>query len=139
MVRGEGETILVVEDEDDLRAYTTEALNDLGYRVLEAETAVSAIKLLEQEEDIALLFTDVVLTGGTNGRAIADEVCAAAGPPGAVHDGLHQKRDRPPRPAGPRHRAAREKLVYLLGARVQGSSADQLARALFLTPAGRST
>ena len=74
MVRGEGETILLVEDEDDLRAFTAEALNELGYRVLEAENAVAAIKLLEQEDDIALLFTDVVLPGGTNGRALAEEV-----------------------------------------------------------------
>jgi len=42
--------------------------------VLEAENAAAAIRLLEQEEDIALLFTDVVLPGGTNGRALAEEV-----------------------------------------------------------------
>jgi PAS domain S-box-containing protein len=74
MMRGEGETILLVEDEDDLRTFTAEALNDLGYRVLEADNAAAAIKLVEQEEDIAVLFTDVVLPGGTNGRVLAEEV-----------------------------------------------------------------
>ncbi len=74
MVRGAGETILVVEDEPDLRAYTTEALRDLGYRVLEAAEGREALKIVERHPEIDLLFTDVVLTGGMNGRALSDEV-----------------------------------------------------------------
>ncbi|GEO17102.1 hypothetical protein MAE02_47980 [Microvirga aerophila] len=74
MVRGTGETILVVEDEPDLRTYTIEALRDLGYRVLEAGDAREALEIFEQHPEIELLFTDVVLTGGMNGRALSDEV-----------------------------------------------------------------
>jgi PAS domain S-box-containing protein len=74
MVRGAGETILVVEDETDLRAYTTEALRDLGYRVLEAADGRTALAIFEQHPEIELLFTDVVLAGGMNGRVLADEV-----------------------------------------------------------------
>jgi CheY-like chemotaxis protein len=74
MVRGAGETILVVEDEPDLRTYTTEALRDLGYRVVEAGDAREALEIFEQHPEIELLFTDVVLTGGMNGRALSDEV-----------------------------------------------------------------
>jgi PAS domain S-box-containing protein len=74
IVMGAGETILVVEDERDLRTYTTEALRDLGYRVLEAADATAALEILEQHPEVELLFTDVVLAGGMNGRALADEV-----------------------------------------------------------------
>ncbi|MGO4523647.1 ATP-binding protein [Microvirga sp. 2MCAF35] len=74
MVKGSGETILVVEDEPALRAYAIEALRDLGYRALEAANGREALSLVEQHPEIALLFTDVVLTGGMNGRVLADEV-----------------------------------------------------------------
>jgi len=74
MMKGSGETILVVEDEPSLRVYTVEALRDLGYRVLEAADGRSALAIVEQHPDIALLFTDVVLTGGMNGRTLAEEV-----------------------------------------------------------------
>jgi PAS domain S-box-containing protein len=70
---GEGETILVVEDEAELRAFTVEVLSELGYRVLEAETAAGAMALVERESRIDVLFTDVVLPGGTDGRALAEE------------------------------------------------------------------
>lgn len=66
------ETILVVEDDDDVRAYTVECLRDLGYRVLEAHDGTSALRLLErQEKPIELLFTDVVMPG-MSGRELAD-------------------------------------------------------------------
>ncbi|EIM26006.1 ATP-binding protein [Microvirga lotononidis] len=74
MTRGSGETILVVEDEPALRAYAVEALHDLGYRVLEAADGREALSVAEQHSEIALLFTDVVLTGGMNGRALADAI-----------------------------------------------------------------
>ena len=73
-VQGSGETILVVEDEPDLRAYTIEALCDLGYRVLEAADGREALELVAKHSEIRLLFTDVVLRGGMNGRAVAEEV-----------------------------------------------------------------
>ncbi len=73
MVKGAGETVLVVEDEPDLRAYTVEALCDLGYRVLEAASGREALQIVERHPEIELLFTDVVLGNGMNGRALADE------------------------------------------------------------------
>ena len=67
------ESILVVEDDDDVRAYTVECLRELGYRVLEAHDGPSALRLLErQQQPIDLLFTDVVMPGMT-GRELADK------------------------------------------------------------------
>ncbi|NIJ09481.1 PAS domain S-box-containing protein [Sphingomonas vulcanisoli] len=58
------ETILVVEDDEDVRAYTVEILRELGYRILEAHDGASGLRLLERHgEPIDLLFTDVVMPG----------------------------------------------------------------------------
>ncbi|MGN2244545.1 PAS domain-containing protein [Frateuria sp. GZRR33] len=66
------ETVLVAEDDDDVRAYTVECLRGLGYRVLEAHDGASALRLLErQEAPVRLLFTDVVMPG-MSGRELAD-------------------------------------------------------------------
>ena len=66
------EKILIVEDDDALRAYSVEILSELGYEVVEAKTGAVALKVLGRSE-IDLLFTDVVLSGGMNGRQLADE------------------------------------------------------------------
>lgn len=66
-----GEVILVVEDEDAVRAYTTEALRELGYGVLEANGAANALRILDAHPEIALLFTDIVMPD-VNGRELAD-------------------------------------------------------------------
>jgi len=68
------ETILVVEDDEDVRGYSVEALCELGYRVVEASDGPAALRLLETDSDIDLLFTDVGLPGSLNGRQLADEV-----------------------------------------------------------------
>jgi PAS domain S-box-containing protein len=69
---GREQTVLVVEDDDDVRAYTVEILRELGYRVLEAHDGPSALRLMErQETSIDLLFTDVVMPG-ISGRELAD-------------------------------------------------------------------
>lgn len=66
------ETILVCEDDDDVRTYTVEVLRQLGYRVLEAHDGPSALRLLDrQEHGVDLLFTDVVLPAGMNGEEVA--------------------------------------------------------------------
>jgi CheY-like chemotaxis protein len=71
--RGEGEVVLVVEDEHELRHYTTETLRELGYEVLEAPDGQTAVDIMSRHPEIHLLFTDVVLAGRINGRALADE------------------------------------------------------------------
>jgi PAS domain S-box-containing protein len=69
----QNETILVVEDDVDVRNYSSESLRELGYRVLEASHARAAIGLLEIHPEIAVLFTDIGLPGGMNGRQLAEE------------------------------------------------------------------
>ncbi len=66
-----GEVILVVEDEPGVRAVTVDALGDLGYRVVEADSAAAALAVLEARDDIALLFTDIVMPE-TNGARLAE-------------------------------------------------------------------
>ena len=64
------ETILVVEDDTDLRTYVTDVLRDLNYRVLAASSAQGALTLLIQDQPkIHLLLTDVVMPG-INGREL---------------------------------------------------------------------
>ena len=66
------ECILVVEDDDALRAHTSEVLADLGYQVLEAAKPAVALGILAEAARIDLLFTDIVMPGGMNGRELAD-------------------------------------------------------------------
>lgn len=61
------ETVLVVEDDPDLREVTLQRLEGLGYVALEAEDAKSAIRILEGEPGIELVFSDVVLGRGMSG------------------------------------------------------------------------
>jgi PAS domain S-box-containing protein len=70
---GGNETILVVEDDPDVRTYTTEVLRELGYQVFEAHEGDTALALLASEPNIKLLFTDIGLPGPYNGRLLADE------------------------------------------------------------------
>ena len=71
-VRG-SETILLVEDDDEVRKFATDVLREQGYTVHAASDGASALQLLDAESKISLLFTDVVLPGGMNGRELADE------------------------------------------------------------------
>jgi len=66
-------TILVVEDEEALRIYTVEMLGELGYSVLAASNGAAALEIIARRDDIDLLFTDIVMPGGMNGRQLADE------------------------------------------------------------------
>ena len=70
------ETILVVEDDDDVRAFSVESLRELGYRVIEAHDGAAALRLLERQPRIDLLFTDVVLPGGLTGAQVAAQARA---------------------------------------------------------------
>jgi PAS domain S-box-containing protein len=69
-----GETILVVEDDEALRAYVVEILTELGYRVLDAPNAATALAVAERENSLDLLFTDVVIRGEMNGRQLAQAI-----------------------------------------------------------------
>jgi signal transduction histidine kinase/DNA-binding response OmpR family regulator len=73
IVKGrESETILAVEDDIDVRAHTCGILRELGYRVLEAPNGKAALDLLRSNPEVDLLFTDVGLPGGMNGRQLAE-------------------------------------------------------------------
>jgi PAS domain S-box-containing protein len=67
------ETILLVEDHGDLLAYSNAVLRELGYRVLAASDAAAGLALLQREPEIDLLFTDMILPGGVDGRQLAAE------------------------------------------------------------------
>jgi PAS domain S-box-containing protein len=69
-------TILVVEDDEDVRGYIVNAVRHLGYKVLEADGGMTALALLDERPDIQLLFTDVGLPG-MNGRDLADAARSA--------------------------------------------------------------
>jgi PAS domain S-box-containing protein len=70
-----GETILVVEDDEAVRAFSVEALRALGYRVLEAADGPSAMEVVRRQAvSLSLLFTDVVLPGGMTGAQLAEQV-----------------------------------------------------------------
>ena len=66
------EIVLVVEDEDRVRNFTTEALRDLGYTVRHAESGLVALALLDAGMAATVLFTDIVMPDMT-GRELADE------------------------------------------------------------------
>ncbi len=66
--------MLVVEDDPDVRTYTVEMVSDLGYQVISAVDGFAALQALDAHPELRLLFTDVGLPGGMNGRQLADEV-----------------------------------------------------------------
>ena len=66
------ERILLVEDNDLVRTHMESSLRKLGYRVESVSNGPEAVKLLEGDSEFDLLFTDVVMPGGMNGREVAD-------------------------------------------------------------------
>lgn len=69
-----GETILVVEDDPDIRALVVLHLDRLGYEVIEAASGPEALELVEGGQRIDLLFTDVVMPGGMTGRQLSEKL-----------------------------------------------------------------
>eukprot|EP01037_Dinobryon_pediforme_P020449 gene20449-21076_t len=69
---GGHEHILIVEDNALVREHLTGQLKSLGYRVTTAENGDKALKILQQPNDIDLLFTDIIMPGGMNGRQLAE-------------------------------------------------------------------
>jgi PAS domain S-box-containing protein len=70
--RGEGETVLVVEDDPAVRLLVLEVLSELGYAGLEAVDSESALQILASRDRIDLLISDVGLPNGLNGRQLAE-------------------------------------------------------------------
>ena len=72
---GDGETVLVVEDDEDVRVLASQVLEGLGYRVIAVADA-NAARGVVKERDIDLVLSDVVLPGGTSGTEFAEELHA---------------------------------------------------------------
>jgi CheY-like chemotaxis protein len=59
--------------DEDVRVYSVDVLRELGYRVLEAQDGPSALRVLEEQDRVDLIFSDIVLTGGINGVELVRE------------------------------------------------------------------
>jgi signal transduction histidine kinase/CheY-like chemotaxis protein len=70
---GAGETVLLVEDDEQVLAMAVESLEELSYRVVVARNAAEALEYLKGVERIDILFSDVVMPGGMNGSQLAVE------------------------------------------------------------------
>ena len=72
-IAGGDERILIVEDDALVRQYVVTQVKSLGYAALEAANAAEAIAIVDSDEEIDLLFTDIIMPGNMNGRQLADE------------------------------------------------------------------
>jgi len=68
------ETVLVVEDDEEVRRIAAEILGDLGYRVVQAETGRHAVDILNDGLKPTLVFSDIVMPGGVDGEQLAEIV-----------------------------------------------------------------
>jgi PAS domain S-box-containing protein len=66
-------TVLIVEDDDDVRQYTVGLFREMEYSVLEAADGAAALRILEARPEVRFMFTDVGLPGDYNGKELADE------------------------------------------------------------------
>jgi PAS domain S-box-containing protein len=73
MLRGHGKTILVVEDQPDVREIIEMSLGDLDYRILTASDGMAARQMLASDEPIDLLLTDIVMPNGVSGLELPHE------------------------------------------------------------------
>jgi PAS domain S-box-containing protein len=74
--RGDGQLVLLVDDEDVVRETFREQLEDLGYTVVEARSGPEALALLSTGKPVDVLLSDVVMSGGMSGYALAAKVQA---------------------------------------------------------------
>nr|WP_272889351.1 ATP-binding protein [Stutzerimonas stutzeri] len=68
----EGRTVLVVDDEPNVRMLVTEVLQEMGLNTLEAAEGPSGLRILDSDAHLDLLISDIGLPGGMNGRQLAD-------------------------------------------------------------------
>ena len=69
---GDGEVVMVIDDEPGIRMLISEVLEDGGYSAIEASDGPAGMRVLQSSAKIDLLITDVGLPGGMNGRQVAD-------------------------------------------------------------------
>ncbi|HUV68024.1 MAG TPA: PAS domain-containing protein [Terracidiphilus sp.] len=69
------EIVLLVEDNGEVREFAKSQLAYLGYDVFEAANGEDALKIVGERPDIDLLFTDMIMPGGMNGRELAVQAC----------------------------------------------------------------
>ena len=67
------ETIFIVEDDPLVQDFVVAQLQSLGYRTITASTGVEALAKIEAGQTFDLLFTDVIMPGGVNGKELAEE------------------------------------------------------------------
>ena len=116
------ETVLVVEDDPEVREYASDILQELGYCVLEAENGAAALDALDGDHRVDLLLTDVVMPGGMNGapaRRSSDRAAPRSENP--LHDWLRTRRDLSP--GQPRRRPSHCQAVFVRGAGGKGARA----------------
>lgn len=72
-VRGNGQLVLVAEDNASVRRLSVTRIEALGYRTLEAKNADEALKILRTTADVEILFTDIVMPGSMTGYELAQK------------------------------------------------------------------
>jgi CheY-like chemotaxis protein len=72
-IRGGHEVVLIVEDDAMVRQYVITQIRSLGYTTLDAANASEALDIIDNNANIDLLFTDVIMPGRMNGRLLVDE------------------------------------------------------------------
>ncbi|CAN7615261.1 PAS domain-containing protein [Phenylobacterium sp. LjRoot164] len=69
---GSGEVVLIVDDEPTVRMLMVDVVSEAGFTVVQAQDGLSAMQVIQSDQRIDLLVTDVGLPGGMNGRQVAD-------------------------------------------------------------------
>lgn len=98
---GDGERLLVVEDNSELRDYVCKVLTRKGYRIVEAENGEMALAILQKDDGFDLLLTDIVMPGTVNGVQVAQAAremypeCKVLFMSGYARNALPKERDVP--------------------------------------------
>ena len=85
---GGNETLLIVDDNMEVREVMAVIVGSLGYQVLTAGDAAEALEQIRSQRNIDLLVSDIVMSGGVNGYELAERARAASGPAGPADVGI---------------------------------------------------